>query len=388
MKKKKTIRGRGTSKTTSKKKQTLHDSLAKSLADTINKQFEDFKAAHFLDGSEETKAATEVTEWISTGDDILDLRISNRPHGGIPAGKISEFFGGESSGKSLLLGHLIVETQKKGGVAVLIDTESSAQPEFLDAIGVDTSRLVYAQLETLEDAFLTAENIITKIRETDKDKLVLICIDSIAGATTKIEMEQEYDKEGYATAKALVMSKAMRKITNLIARQKIAFVCTNQVREKLNVMFGDKTTTSGGRALGFHSSVRLKLQKLAQIKLTKDGEPVGIKTKVKVDKNRIGPPLRTCEIEIYFNRGIDRYKSWITALKNKKLATVSGGRSPMVKIKSLDIELPTKKFGETMKSDAELKEKVYQLICDNYIMKYSNAEDELEDISIENEVEE
>lgn len=344
------------------------DALANVLAKSINEQFKEFQAAFFLDGESEEQAATEVTEWISTGDDILDLRISNRPNGGIPVGKITEINGLESSGKSLILAHLIAETQKKGGIAVLFDTEFSAQPEFLEAIGVDSKNLVYAQLDTLEDIFMAIEKIIMDVREKNRDKLVLIGIDSIAGATTKIEQEQDYDKEGWATAKSIIMSKAMRKITSLIAKQRIALVCTNQLREKMGVMFGDKYTTSGGKALGFHASVRLRLAKMGTLKI--GTEAAGIEVKVKVSKNRVGPPLRTSIINIYFNRGIDRYGSWLDILKEYKLATVTKGKGASIEIKSEGIDIPTKDWNKTLIENVEVRDKVYKLICDSLVMKY------------------
>ena len=360
------IRGRGVAKTEIKK--ISKDALAKTLAEGLNQQFKDFKAAHFLDGS--SVAPTEVVDWISTGDDILDLRISNIPHGGIPVGKVSEIMGLEASGKSLLLSHLIAETQKKGGVAVLIDAESSAQPPFLTAIGVDTSSMLYVQLECIEDIWEAVENIIMKVREKNQDRLVFIGIDSIAGTTTKKELEGDYDKEGWATDKALIMSKAMRKITGLIAKQRIALVCTNQYRDKLGAMFGNKYTTSGGRALGFAASVRIETTKMGRIKSGK--EIIGIKTRASVLKNRVGPPLRNCELDIYFDRGVDRYGSWLTALKDADLATVSGGRAPSVKIGELSI--PTKKWHETLIEDEALRKKLYDMICDVYIMKYRPAD--------------
>jgi len=346
------------------------DALANILAKSINAQFKEFTAAHFLDGESEEHAATEITEWISTGDDILDLRISNRPHGGIPVGKITEINGLESSGKSLILAHLIAETQKKGGIAVLFDTEFSAQPEFLEAIGVDSKNLVYAQLESLEDIFMAVEKIIMEVREKNRDRLVFIGIDSIAGATTKVEQEQDYDKEGWATAKAIIMSKAMRKITSLIAKQRIALVCTNQLREKLGVMFGDKYTTSGGKALGFHSSVRLRLAKLGEIKI--GTEAAGIEIKVKVAKNRIGPPLRTSVINMYFNRGIDRFGSWLDALKEHDIAVVGKGKGASVEIKSEGIDILVKDWNKTLVEDVVIREKIYKLICEKLIMKYSS----------------
>ena len=233
------------------------DELAGIIADELNKQFKHQQVAYFL---EEDNNPTDVTDFISTGSTMLDLAISNRPNGGIGVGKITELNGLEGSGKSLIGSHLLASTQKKDGIAVYIDTESAVSQEFLRAIGVDTKSMLYVHLETVEEIFDTIETIVTKIRESNKDKLVTILVDSLAAASTKVEMDADFDKDGWATAKAIIISKAMRKITQMIARQKVALVFTNQLRQKLGVMFGDPWTTSGVKALPFHSSTRVRFK--------------------------------------------------------------------------------------------------------------------------------
>ena len=143
-----------------KKKSELEDSLASTLADSINKQFkgQNYKSAFFLAGDED--APTNVNEWVSTGCSMLDLAISNRPNGGFPVGRITEITGLEASGKSLLAAHTLAETQKKGGLAVYIDTESASSAEFLTAIGVDLKTMLYVPLETIEEIFETIETIV------------------------------------------------------------------------------------------------------------------------------------------------------------------------------------------------------------------------------------
>jgi len=390
MRKKNKMKGKGAPKKevvsdavelTTKKEETRvpieRDKLASAIAESINKEFKTFKAVHFLGG--EDGDDKDVVEWISTGDDVLDLRISNRPNGGIPVGRITEITGLESSGKSLVVAHIIAEAQKKNGIAVLFDTEFAASPQFLEAIGVDTNNMLHVQLECLEDVFSSMERMIMDVREKYPDRLLLIAVDSIMGATTKIEMEQDYDKEGWATAKAIIMSKAMRKLTALIAKQRIALVFTNQLREKLGAMFGDKYTTAGGKALGFHSSVRIRLDKTGQIKVGKD--ILGVTARAKVTKNRVGPPFRIADMNIYFDRGIDRYGSWMNALKLAELASVTGGTKPKVTIKG-GIEIPTKKWNETLSTDTELRNKIYNMMCDAFIMKYKSSSETLDNVEI------
>ena len=306
----------------SKTKDELADELASVIAGDINKQFkgQNYKTAFFLEGDDDSPS--NVTGWVSSGCDSLDLAISNRPNGGFPVGRITEITGLEASGKSLLATHALAETQKKGGLAVYIDTESATSTEFLSAIGVDLKKMLYVPLETIEEIFETIETIVENVRKSDKDRLVTIVVDSVMGASTKIEMSMEYDKDGYATSKSIILSKAMRKVTNWIAREKICLIFTNQLRTKMGVSFGDPWTTAGGKALPFHASVRLRLKNTGQIKV--GDQVVGSKTVALVVKNRMGPPHRKAEYEIYYDSGIDNYGGWLSLMKQYKLVTQAG----------------------------------------------------------------
>ena len=302
---------------------STRDELSDVLSDSLNKVFKNQKIAYSLS---DLDAPTNVDDWISTGCDTLDLAISNRKHGGIPVGRITEITGLEQSGKSLLSYHLLAETQKKGGVAVLIDTETAVDNPFLTAIGVNLNDLVYVNVDTVEEIFAVIETIISKIREKAPDRLVTVVVDSVAAATTELEQSADYSKDGWSTGKAIIISKAMRKVTNMIGRQKITLVFTNQLRVKLGVSFGDPYTTSGGLALAFHSSVRLRLKKKGKLKVkTEMGDSiVGITTQAHIVKNRMGPPERSCEFDILFNSGVDNYGSWFHLLKKAKIINSSG----------------------------------------------------------------
>ena len=207
------------------------------LADTLNKQAKTQQVAFFLDS--DGKVPTNVSDWVSFGSAMLDVAVSNRAYGGAPVGRIIEITGLEQSGKSLLANHLLAETQKKDGVAVLIDTENAVSTDFLSAIGVDVSKLLYVAADSVEQCFEMTETIIEKVRQADRDRLVTIVVDSVAAASTTVEIASEHGKDGYATDKAIIISKAMRKITNLIGRQKVLIIYTNQLRVKMNAMFGD-----------------------------------------------------------------------------------------------------------------------------------------------------
>jgi len=346
------------------------DKLAEVLADSLNKKFKDFKVAHFLDGADETP--TDLTEWISTGSSMLDIAIANRPNGGIPVGRITEITGMEASGKSLVAAQILANTQKKGGLAVFIDTENAVNEEFLECLGIDTKKLLYIQLETVEDIFEVIENIISKVRESDKDRLVTIVVDSVAAATTRVEQEADYSKDGWSTGKAIVISKAMRKCTNMIGRQRIALIFTNQLRQKLGVMFGDPWTTSGGKALQFHASCRLRLKAAGQIKAKVNGKDqvVGIKTKCIVVKNRMGPPLRTSEFDIYFESGIDDLGGWLRILKDYGMIKQGGSWYTLTRDSGEEIKFLSKDWNGKLEADPTLKEEVYKKICDKVIMDY------------------
>ena len=346
------------------------DNLAGIVADSLNKKFKDYKVAYFLDGAEETP--TDLTEWISTGSSMLDMAISNRPNGGIPVGRITEITGLEASGKSLVAAQILANTQKQDGLAVYIDTENAMNEEFLRTIGIDVSKMLYIQLETVEDIFEVIDNIITKVRESDKDRLVSIVVDSVAAATTRVEQSADYDKDGWSTGKAIILSKAMRKITQMIGRQRIALMFTNQLRQKMGVMFGDPWTTSGGKALQFHASCRLRLKAAGQIKTKVKGQDqvVGIKTKAQVVKNRLGPPLRTAEFDIYFDRGIDDFGGWLRVLKDYNMVKQGGSWYTYTRESGDEIKFLSKDWNGKLEDDQNLKDEVYNKICDKVIMEY------------------
>jgi len=371
-----------------KQKQSIaeRDELAGVIADSLNKKFKSMKVAYFLDGAEDTP--TDLTEWVSTGSSLLDLAISNRPNGGIPVGRITELTGLEASGKSLIGAHLLANTQKQKGLAVYIDTENAMNEEFARAIGIDIKSMLYIQLEAIEDIFEVIENIILKIRESDNNRLVTIIVDSVAGATTKVEQEADFEKDGWATSKAIIISKAMRKMTQLIGRQRICLVFTNQLRVRLGVSFGDPYTTSGGKALGFHASCRLRLKAAGQIKAKVDGKEqvIGIKLKAQVVKNRMGPPLRIAEFQIYFDRGIDDYGSWLQVMKDYDLVQQGGSWYTYTDSKTgEEIKFMSKEFESKILNNPERKERVYQSICNALVMSYQTGDIGIDDVEIGND---
>jgi recombination protein RecA len=359
------------------------DELIEMLANELNKANKDGgKIAHFLD---EQDNPAEITDWISTGSSILDLAISNRPHGGLPVGKMVEFNGLEGTGKSLLSAHVVADTQKKGGVAVVIDTENAAAPEFWKSLGVDLSKLLYVQCETVEDIFAQMERMIAIVRKSNKDRILTIIVDSVAAASTKVELESDHGKDGYATGKSIIISKAMRKITTMIGRQKVLTVFTNQLRQNLNAMaFGDKYVVSGGKALAYHCSVRVRLNNTGKLK--KGEEIIGNECKAVVVKNRMGPPQRQAAFDIYFDSGIADYGSWIKVLKENNLVKQGGAYYTYKKNDGNEWKFQSKDFVTTMQNDKELSEEIYLKICDAVIMKYKDPNSQIiEDAVIDTE---
>jgi recombination protein RecA len=369
----------------------MQDDLASVLADNLNKKFKssNYKVAYFLDG--DTDAPSEVTEWISTGSTMLDLAISNRPNGGLPVGRIIEITGLEASGKSLLAAHALADTQRKGGLAVYIDTENAISREFLEAIGVNLKDMLYVPLETIEDIFDAMDSVVESVRKSSKSRIVTIVVDSVAGASTKQEMAADYDKDGWATSKAIILSKAMRKITNFVGRERICLIFTNQLRTRLGVSFGDQWTTSGGKAIAFHSSVRLRLKSVGQIKLKIEGkeEVMGITTRAQVVKNRMGPPLRSVDYDIYFDSGIDDYGSWLTMLKNYNLVSQAGAWYTYTNTDTGEVvKFQSKDFKSKLIDDPEMRDQVYRTICEKYILNYKAGDDfGIDDIKVETEFE-
>jgi recombination protein RecA len=376
-----------------KKKNTeeVQEDLASILADSLNKKFKDdgHKVAYFIDTEKDNPA--NIKQWVSTGCDMLDLAISNRANGGLPSGKIVEIQGLEGAGKSLLAAHVMAETQKLGGVVVYIDTEHAMDETFFTAIGIDFNKFLYLPISKLEDVFGAAEEVITNVRKGNKDVPVTIVIDSIMGAKTQQEDDAEFGKDGYATQKAIIMSKAMRKMTDLISWEKVLLVCTNQLRVKMNAMFGDPYTTSGGKALGFHASVRLRIKSMGKIKGKVNGveQIVGMKTQVQVVKNRLGPPHKVINYDIYFDSGIDNVGGWLGVLKAYKIVKTAGAWLKYTSDAGEEFSFQAKDFEEQIMSNETVKQELYDKICEKFIMSYQprvHGESELVDLGDENAI--
>lgn len=244
-----------------------------------------------------------VTDWLSTQSLALDYAIG-RP--GLPAGRITEIIGRAMTGKTLLGIHLLKETQRRGGIAVLIDTETAYDAEWAGSLGLDTENVILLQPETLEDVFAWQEKFIKLIRKESEKVLVTIVTDSIAATPTKQEVEKGHEEgKKLMGVHARLISQSFRQILRLIGQQRIVMIYINQQKEKIGTFFQTQYRTLGGAAVELTASVRLEMRYTGRLVDKGSKVPYGISTRIGVIKNRLAPPYREADVDLLFNGGID-----------------------------------------------------------------------------------
>ena len=259
-----------------------------------------------------SKTSMEV-EVIPSGNILIDRALGV---GGFPRGRVVEIFGPESSGKTTLTLTIIAQAQRRGGLAAFIDVEHALDPVYARKLGVNVDELLVSQPSSGEEALRICETLVRS------NALDVVVIDSVAALVTKAELEGEIG-DTTVGAQARLMSAALRKLTSLISKARTCCIFTNQIREKIGVMFGNPETTPGGKALKFYSSVRCDIRRIGAIKQG-DGAVTGNRTKLKIVKNKVAPPFTECEFDIMYNEGISHTGSLLDLALEKGIVEKRG----------------------------------------------------------------
>lgn len=258
---------------------------------------------------DDTKEDMEV---ISSGSLVLDQAIGI---GGYPCGRIIEIYGPEASGKTTLALHAIAETQKQGGIAAFIDAENAIDLTYAANIGVDVNNLLLSQPDSGEQALAICEKLV------NSGMVKLIVIDSVAALVPEVELMGEMNDQTIG-AQARLMSKGLRKMAKSINQNGVVVIFINQLREKVGVIYGNPETTSGGRALKFYSTLRLDIRRSEYLK--KDGENVGIRSKIKIVKNKVAPPFKVISLDMYYGKGISQLGELVDLCSENGILKKSG----------------------------------------------------------------
>jgi len=249
---------------------------------------------------------------IPTGSISLDLALGVK---GIPRGRVTEIYGGESTGKTTLALHILAEAQKQGGVGAFIDAEHALDPDYAERIGVNIDDLLISQPDSAEQALQIVESLVSS------GGVDVIVIDSVAALAPKAEIAGEMG-ELQIGLQARIMSQALRKLSGITSRTKTSVIFLNQIRMKIGIMFGNPETTPGGLALKFYSSIRIELRRIAQIK--QGDQIVGNRIRAKIVKNKVAPPFKITEFDIYYNEGISKTADLINTGIREGIITKAG----------------------------------------------------------------
>ena len=289
-------------------------------------------------------------EVIPTGNILIDRALGA---GGFPRGRVVEIFGPESSGKTTLTLTAIAQAQKRGGLAAFIDVEHALDPQYAKKLGVNLDDLLVSQPSSGEEALRICETLVRS------NALDVIVVDSVAALVTKQELEGEIG-DSTVGAQARLMSAALRKLTALIAKARTICIFTNQIREKIGVMFGNPETTPGGKALKFYASVRVDIRRIGAIK-TSDGTVTGNRTKIKLVKNKIAPPFTEAEFDIMYNEGISNTGALLDLALEKGIVEKRGS---WLSYKGNQLAQGRDAAKELLKTDSALYDELYAAVTE------------------------
>jgi len=290
--------------------------LASVIVNSVSKKFGD--GIVFM--ADDDDAPYKISAFVSTGNVVLDKICG----GGIPVGRVTEIYGDFSTGKSALALQILANTQKMGGVAILFDTEMAYDPSWAQrAFGVDPQNLIPMMVDTIEDFAELVEFTIAGAKEKRGSQIITIVLDSVAATSFKTEMDGTRSSE--MGMRAALWSAKLRKMCRMLATEKVALVLINQIRDKLDVKWGDKTDTPAGKAIKFHASLRLRLQKAGEIKDEKTEEVLAVNLKATTDKNKVVPPFKSTVFTLDFEKGIGKYDGLLDYLCNHDIVHQGGG---------------------------------------------------------------
>lgn len=330
----------------------------------------------YITGKQDTPNA--VKHWLSTGSTWLDTLISNNltADGGIPVGRMVEIYGASSTGKSMLAYKILQDCKKKGGIPVLIDTENSANFEFLQLLGLDPydDEFIYVQVNSIEKVFQVMEQVIRSVKENDPDRMICIVWDSVAGTSTDQEIRNDYGENTIGLAARLI-GQGLRKITRTVGVENVSLVFLNQIRKNIGVMFGDDTVTPGGQAISFFTSVRIRLYSGGLIK-NKDGFAIGARVRAMLVKNRMSPHQKeSAEFELYFNTGLVDESDWIDILLKYGKAKKVTAQSSTIEFDGEEVKVANRNFVDLMRKNPELREYCKSLVKESLIIERADVGD-------------
>jgi recombination protein RecA len=299
---------------------------------------------------------------ISTGALSLDMALGI---GGVPRGRIIEIYGPESSGKTTVCQHIIANAQKAGGLCAFIDTEHALDPQYARLIGVNTQDLLISQPDCGEDAMSIAETLVAS------NSIDVLVIDSVAALVPRAEIDGNMG-DSHMGLQARLMSQALRKLTAIISKSRTCVIFTNQLRDKIGVVYGSPETTTGGKALKFYASIRLEIRRAAGIQ-NSAGEVMGNRVKVKVVKNKLAPPFKVAEFDIMFNEGISRAGSILDVASDLGIVSKRGS---WYSFDEKQLGQGREQAKDAIKGDAEIEKKILALVKEHINVSVKSESDD------------